>query len=87
MVADKHLKVGMVRRLIEAATELPEGVRPFAISSSRSDGTVVIRFRSTDAISAVELAERVAKTLTRWGNEFTQVDDVRIVFPLSAYPK
>lgn len=87
MVADKHLKVGMVRRLIEAATELPEGVRPFAISSPRSDGTVVIRFRSTDAISAVELAERVAKTLTRWGNEFTQVDDVRIVFPLSAYPK
>jgi hypothetical protein len=76
----------MVRRLIEAATGL-DGERPFAISSPRSDGTVVIKFRSTDSISAVELAERVAKTLTRWGNDFTQVDDVHLVFPLGAYPK
>jgi len=85
MVANGRSKLAALKRLIEAASGLPLGVHPFSVSNPRSDGTVVIRFRSTQE-AAVIIAERVAKTLTQQGYDFTQVDDVRLVFPLSAIP-
>lgn len=87
MVANSRAKLKILARIIEAASGLPEGVRPFQLSDVKRDGTTVVRFRSTDSVAAVELTERVAKALTEWKYDFTQVDDVRLVVPLGAIPK
>jgi hypothetical protein len=86
MVHNSKAKQAAFRRLIEAASGLSLGQAPFEMSGVKRDNTVFVRFKSSNVIDAVTLMERVATTLTQQGYDFTQVDDVRIRFPLSAIP-
>lgn len=57
----------------------------FALSGVRNDGTVVVRFKSTDFEAAITVTDRVALGLLRREHSFTQIDDVRLVVPLHQF--
>lgn len=73
-----HNKHERVARLLTMIVDLSS----CRVSDVKRDGTIVIRFLSTNAISAIELTESFREHLTSNRIEFVQVDDVRLRFQL-----
>lgn len=85
MVANSKQRSRLLERLIEAAAGLPLGVRPFKVSDVKQDGTVFVRFRSTETDAAITITERVRDVLNQQGYDFTQTDDVTFRLPLEQF--
>jgi hypothetical protein len=85
MVHNSKAKVNTLKRLVEAASGLPLGQRPWEVSDVKRDDTVFIRFRSCETDAAITITERVRDVLNAQGYDFTQVDDKALRLPLNQF--
>lgn len=68
--------------ITESVTDCKSG---FELSPVKADGTVFVRFRSTDTASANELAYRFIEVLSLKRAQYTQTDDHKFRLPLTQF--
>lgn len=59
--------------------------RSFSVSDPKADGSVTVRFRSSAAVSALELSDVFGAALVGTGRCFKRTDDDRFRLPLGQF--
>lgn len=83
MVHNSKAKIEALVTFVKEATSAPNN--SFEVSDVKQDGSVFVRFRSSDTRSASDYADTMNVALTRAGRPFEQTTDVRLRVPLDGF--
>jgi hypothetical protein len=83
MVADSRKRTRALEQFIVFHMEIPKSL--FEVSDVKRDGTVFVKFRSSDFAPAMTLTENFGEALRYANKDFVQTDDNKIRLALEQF--